>query len=87
MSGLQEENTAMHLAAKCGHTAVLQGIMETGVDIDERNIVSGLDWPANFLFIGTSILCLSAFSPHYFFIFSVVLVAVVPCKLQSEPKM
>ena len=42
MSGLQEANTAMHLAANCGHTEVLQKIVETGVDVDERNIVSGL---------------------------------------------
>ncbi|XP_044058413.1 ankyrin repeat and death domain-containing protein 1A isoform X5 [Siniperca chuatsi] len=33
-----EENTAMHLAAKCGHTEVLQKIVETGIDVDERNI-------------------------------------------------
>lgn len=48
MSGPQEENTAMHLAAKCGHTEVLQKIVETGVDVDERNIVSGLHRAAYF---------------------------------------
>lgn len=36
----------MHLAAKFGHTEVLQKVVETGVDVDERNIVSGLDWAA-----------------------------------------
>nr|XP_019935272.1 PREDICTED: ankyrin repeat and death domain-containing protein 1A [Paralichthys olivaceus] len=38
ISGLQEENTAMHLAVKRGHTEVLHKIVETGVDVDERNI-------------------------------------------------
>jgi len=37
---LQEENTALHLAAKQGHSDVLQKIIETGENIDERNIVS-----------------------------------------------
>lgn len=31
---------AIHLAAKHGHNEVLQKLVETGVDIDERNIVS-----------------------------------------------
>lgn len=31
---------AIHLAAKHGHKEVLQNLVETGVDIDERNIVS-----------------------------------------------
>lgn len=47
MSGLQEKNTAMHLAAKCGHTEVLQKLVETGVDVDDRNIVSALEQAAN----------------------------------------
>ncbi len=34
---LQEENTALHLAAKQGHSDVLQKIMES---TDEKNIVS-----------------------------------------------
>lgn len=37
---LQEENTALHLAAKRGHNSVLQKIVETGENIDEKNIVS-----------------------------------------------
>lgn len=52
MSGLQEQNTAMHLAAQHGHPEVLQKIMETGVDVDERNIVSEPD-PSAYLIRGT----------------------------------
>lgn len=37
---VQEENTAFHLAAKHGHVEVLQKILETGENINERNIVS-----------------------------------------------
>lgn len=36
----QEENTALHLAAKNGHCSVLQKIIEVGVDLDEKNFVS-----------------------------------------------
>ena len=38
---IQELNTALHVAAKHGHDKVLQKILETGVDINEKNIVSG----------------------------------------------
>lgn len=64
MSGLQEENTAMHLAAKCGHTDVLQKILETGVDINERNIVSGLDLAAYLLN------CTSLYYTYYINVFN-----------------
>lgn len=40
MSGIQEENTPMHLAASKGHAEILQKILETGVSVDKRNIVS-----------------------------------------------
>ena len=40
MGYLQEENTAQHLAAKQGHAEVLQKVIETGEDIDDKNIVS-----------------------------------------------
>lgn len=40
MSGLQKENTPMHLAASKGHAEILQKILETGVSVDKRNIVS-----------------------------------------------
>lgn len=36
----QEENTALHLAAKNGHLSVLQKIIDLGVDLDEKNLVS-----------------------------------------------
>ena len=36
---VQEENMALHLAAKHGHTEVLQKILETGENTSERNIV------------------------------------------------
>lgn len=36
----QEENTALHLAAKNGHLSVLQKIIDIGVDLDEENMVS-----------------------------------------------
>lgn len=49
MSALQEDNTAAHLAAKFGHTEVLQKIIETGVDVDERNTVSGMFLLLSFL--------------------------------------
>ncbi|MBN3318764.1 AKD1A protein, partial [Atractosteus spatula] len=35
---MQEQNTALHLAAKNGYSKVLQKIVETGVDVDEKNI-------------------------------------------------
>lgn len=37
---VQEENTALHLAAKHGHAEVLQKILEIGGNINEKNIVS-----------------------------------------------
>lgn len=40
----QEENTALHLAAKNGHCSVLQKIIEVGVDLDEKNFVSTFKW-------------------------------------------
>lgn len=40
VGSLQDQNTALHLAAKNGHAEVLQKIVETGVDVDEKNIVS-----------------------------------------------
>lgn len=45
--GLQEENTAMHLAVMRGHTEVLQKLVETGEDVDDRNIVSALEQTTN----------------------------------------
>lgn len=36
----QEKNTALHLAAKNGHLSVLQRIVDIGVDLDEKNLVS-----------------------------------------------
>ncbi|XP_055671132.1 ankyrin repeat and death domain-containing protein 1A isoform X2 [Falco peregrinus] len=35
---LQEENTALHLAAKNGHLSVLQKIVDIGVDLDGKNL-------------------------------------------------
>lgn len=40
----QEENTALHLAAKNGHFSVLQKIIDVGVDLDEKNLVSIFKW-------------------------------------------
>lgn len=36
----QEKDTALHLAAKNGHLSVLQKIVDVGVDLDEKNLVS-----------------------------------------------
>lgn len=47
----QDGNTAVHLAAQRGNTEVLQKVVETGVDVDERNIVSELDWTVTSCFI------------------------------------
>lgn len=38
---LQEGNTALHLAAARGHLAVLQQLVDIGLDLEERNAVSG----------------------------------------------
>lgn len=37
----QEMNTPLHLAARNGNIEVLQKIVETGVGLDEKNVVSG----------------------------------------------
>lgn len=37
---LQEGNTALHLAAGRGHLAVLQQLVDIGLDLEERNAVS-----------------------------------------------
>lgn len=37
---LQEGNTALHLAAAQGHLAVLQQLVDIGLDLEERNVVS-----------------------------------------------
>ncbi|XP_024076465.1 ankyrin repeat and death domain-containing protein 1A-like [Terrapene carolina triunguis] len=37
----KEKNTALHLAAKNGHPTVLQKIVEIGLDLEEKNMVSG----------------------------------------------
>lgn len=43
----QEENTALHLAAKNGHLSVLQKIIDVGMDLDEKNVVSTSKWNKN----------------------------------------
>lgn len=37
---LQEGNTALHLAAGRGHMAVLQRLVDIGLDLEEQNAVS-----------------------------------------------
>lgn len=37
---LQEGNTALHPAARWGHLAVLQRLMDVRLDLEERNAVS-----------------------------------------------
>lgn len=37
---LQEGNTALHPAARWGHLAVLQRLMDVRLDLEERNVVS-----------------------------------------------
>jgi ankyrin repeat protein len=37
---LQEGNTALHLAAGRGHVAVLQRLVDIGLDLEEKNAVS-----------------------------------------------
>lgn len=37
---LQEGNTALHLAASQGHVAVLQHLVDIGLDLEEQNVVS-----------------------------------------------
>lgn len=37
---LQDGNTALHLAAGRGHLAVLQQLVDIGLDLEERNVVS-----------------------------------------------
>lgn len=39
-TGLQEKNTAFHLAAMNGHADILQKLLEAGVDLEDKNAVS-----------------------------------------------